>query len=115
MVRKNYCYSHNSRYGTILAENCEVIKIDYQNQKQQSGFFKTCFYCPSYLKPHGRMFIAWGQTNFKVGDILSCRGRLKGDVFICSTLQIKKSASKKESDYDEVSLANLKQNINNHS
>lgn len=101
-------------YNTILAENCKVIKIDYQNQKQQSGFFKTCFYCPSYLKPQGRMFIAWGKTKFKVGDIISCRGRLKGDVFIVHTLKIVKSAPNvSEPDYDTAAVANLKQNLSN--
>lgn len=101
-------------YNTILAENCKVIKIDYQNQKQQSGFFKTCFYCPSYLKPQGRMFIAWGKTKFKVGDIISCRGWLKGDVFIVQTLKIVKSAPNvAEPDYDTAAVANLKQNISN--
>ena len=101
-------------YNTILAENCEVIKIDYQNQKQQSGFFKTCFYCPSYLKPQGRMFIAWGKTKFKVGDIISCRGWLKGDVFIVQTLKIVKSAPNvSEPDYDTAAVANLKQNLSN--
>lgn len=101
-------------YNTILAENCKVIKIDYQNQKQQSGFFKTCFYCPSYLKPQGRMFIAWGKTKFKVGDIISCRGRMKGDVFIVHTLKIVKSAPNvSEPDYDTAAVANLKQNLSN--
>lgn len=102
---------HNNNYGTILAENCKVIKIDYQNVQQASGYFKTCFYCPSYLKKEGRMFIAWGKTSFRVGDIISCRGRLKGDVFIVSTLKVMKSAPYAvEPDYDISAVADLKQN-----
>lgn len=101
-------------YNTLLAENCKVIKIDYQNVQQPSGYFKTCFYCPSYLKKDGRMFIVWGKTKFKVGDIISCRGRLKGDVFIVQTLKIVKSAPNvAEPDYDTAAVANLKQNISN--
>ncbi len=110
MVRRKKTYQ--PKYETIIAENCKVIKIDYQNQKQTNGDFKTCFYCPSYMKKEGRMFIAWGQTNFKVGDTLSIKGRLKGEVFLCWSIQIKKFApSEQEPDYDAVAVANLKRNL----
>ncbi len=91
MVRRNF---KTKPYELIYAENCEVIKIDYQNKKQSNGHYKTCFYCPSYLKPQGRMFIVWGQTNFKLGDILSIKGRLQGEVFLCWEIQIKKYAER---------------------
>ena len=62
----------------IILERRKIIKIDYQNLQIKDSQ-KTAFYIESQKKPEGILCIAWGKTNFNVGDFVSMKGRASED------------------------------------
>lgn len=80
MARRRRYERKPSKYEemAILLEERKILKIDYQNLQVKDSL-KTAFYSESPKKPEGILCIAWGRTNFNVGDVVSMKGRLSED------------------------------------
>lgn len=79
-----------SKYAdeAVLVVGKKVLKIEEQNTEINDKM-KTVFYCES-TKLEGRMCIVWGRTDFKVGDVVDMKGRVKDDVFLVWSLMFKR-------------------------
>lgn len=90
MARRKKKQRYVSKYAdeAVYVIGKKVLKIEEQNLEVNDKM-KTVFYCES-SKPEGRMCIAWGRTNFKVGDVVDMKGRVKDDVFLVWSLMFKR-------------------------
>ena len=89
--RKRFISKYENEATYIVGK--KVVKIEEQNTVIGDKL-KTVFYCESINKPEGRMCIAWGKTNFEVGDIVDMKGRIKDDIFLVWTLMFRKNREK---------------------
>lgn len=70
----------------------EILSFVEFNQIQNDKF-KNVFYCSSKDNPNGRMCVLWGRTAAQAGDTIIMKGRLKDNIFLVWSMQIKKRAN----------------------
>ena len=96
MARRKKKTRYVSKYAdeAVYVVGKKVLKIDEQNTEVNDKM-KTVFYCES-TNPEGRMCIAWGRTNFRVGDVVDMKGRIKDEVFLVWPLMFKRIEESKQ-------------------